>query len=390
MRNILILLYAVTVAAHLPLALVFRRGSAMLGVSLPAAALVACALLLALPFHWRLQLALRDRPISAARRLLVEELYFVHWTATLLALPLAVLAALGYALAWRPTLGQLLSWPTAEALYSGCYLAGLALAIWGVCVRRRRVRVVTVEVPVAGLGAAFDGYRIAQLSDLHVGSLCPPAWAQRWVRQVNELQVDAVALTGDYGSSGTRFHQAIAAALGELQACDGVFAVMGNHDYYGDGEPLMTLVQDSGIRLLRNEHVTLERDGDRCCLAGIDDRYTRRTDIEAALCGRDLDQPLLVLAHDPQSFVELAERGAALVLCGHTHWGQLAVPWLARRFNYARLWQSYCAGSYRRGDSQLYVSPGLGTTGPPVRIGTWPEITVIRLRASTPPAEPAR
>jgi predicted MPP superfamily phosphohydrolase len=388
MRVFLSLLYGVTLAAHLPVALVLRRGLAMLGVSLPAALLVGSAILLAVPFHWRLQLALRDRPISAARRLLVEEPYFVHWTATLLALPLAVLAALGTALGGWPAGDPLLSWATAETLYSRCYLVGLAFAIWGVCLRRRRVRVVTVQVWLEGLGAAFDGYRIAQLSDLHVGSLCPPAWTRRWVSQVNELDVDAVALTGDYVSSGTRFHQAIASALGDLRAADGVYAVMGNHDYYGDGEPLMTLLRGRDIVLLRNEHLTIERDGDRLCLAGIDDRFTRRTDIETALAGRDPEQPLLVLAHDPQSFVDLAERGAALVLCGHTHWGQLGVPWLASRLNYARLWQPYCGGSYRRGDSQLYVSPGLGTTGPPVRIGTWPEITVLKLRAGRPSTAP--
>ncbi len=320
------------------------------------------------------------------RRLLVEEPYFVHWCAALLALPLSLLVALGYGLWWHLDLEGLYRWETVQVLYGVSYLTCLALAGWGVLVRRKWVRITTIDVSVPGLAAAFDGYRIAQLSDLHVGSLCPPVWAEQWVSRVNPLDVDAVALTGDYLSSGVRFHEAVAAALGGLRARDGVFAVMGNHDYFGDGEPLMTLLRDRGIVLLRNEHVTLERGGDCFCLAGVDDRFTGRTDIAAALAGRRPDLPLIVLAHDPAAFADLAKRGAALVLCGHTHWGQLAVPGASRRLNYTRLSQAFCAGRYERQGAQLYVAPGLGTTGPPIRIGTWPESTVVRLRATVSPA----
>ncbi|MBW2453002.1 MAG: metallophosphoesterase [Deltaproteobacteria bacterium] len=381
MRAFVALMYATTLVAHLPVALLVRPLLVWAGVTPSPAVLLVGALLLALPFGGRLRLAMWDRPVGPVRRLVVEELYFVHWCAAVMALPLFLLAALGYGLISQLDLDGLFSWATGQRLYGASYGVALALAAWGVLVRRRWLRVVTIDVPVAGLGTAFDGYRIAQLSDLHVGSLCPPTWAERWVRIVNELDVDAVALTGDYVSSGVTFHQAIAAALGRLQARDGVFAVMGNHDYFGDGEPLMTLLREGGVVLLRNEHVTVERNGDHFCLAGVDDRFTERTDIAAALAGRDPDLPLIVLVHDPTAFLPLADRGAALVLCGHTHWGQLAVPGASRRFNYARLSQPFCAGRYERRGAQLYVTPGLGTTGPPLRIGTWPEITVLRLRA---------
>jgi len=382
MRKLFILVYATTVVAHLPLVLLLRPLLARLGVEGAAAWGLAGALLLALLLYWRLKFAVWDRPISTARRLLGEELYFVHWAATWFALPIAALAATGYLLGTGLDFAGLVTWRTGLLLYGPSYLVALVLAAWGVWVRRRWVRVVTFDVPLAGLAAAFDGYRIAQLSDLHVGSLCPPAWAERWVTLVNELDVDAVALTGDYLSSGVRFHRPTAAALGRLRARDGVFAVMGNHDYFDDGEPLMTLMGEAGIVLLRNEHVSLQRGDDRCCLAGLDDRYTRRTDVDAALDGWARDVPLIVLVHDPHAFGPLAKRGAALVLSGHTHWGQLAVPWAARRLNVASRHHRHCAGWYERQGAQLYVSPGLGTTGLPIRIGTWPEITVIRLRAA--------
>ncbi|MEQ9318597.1 MAG: metallophosphoesterase, partial [Polyangiaceae bacterium] len=161
-----------------------------------------------------------------------------------------------------------------------------------------------------------------------------------------------------------------------------VFAVMGNHDYFGDGEPLMSMLRAREIRILRNEHRVVERDGARLCLAGVDDVYTRRIDVDDALRGRDEDLPLIVLAHDPSSFPALAARGASLVLSGHTHWGQVALPFFARHVNYNALHMEHHAGHYRIDDAQLYVSSGLGTTGPPIRLGAPPEIVVIELAAA--------
>jgi predicted MPP superfamily phosphohydrolase len=203
-----------------------------------------------------------------------------------------------------------------------------------------------------------------------------------WVERANALEPDLVALTGDYVTSGVRFHEDIAVALGELRAPEGVFAVMGNHDYFGEGEPMMSMMTERGITLLRNEHVAIERSGARLCLAGVDDVYTQRIDIDAALDGRDETIPLIVLAHDPTSFGKLARRGAALVLSGHTHWGQVAVPFLARKLNYNALHMRHHAGHYQLDGAQLYVSSGLGTTGPPIRLGAPPEIAVIELAAA--------
>jgi predicted MPP superfamily phosphohydrolase len=247
-------------------------------------------------------------------------------------------------------------------------------------VRRRWVRVRTVDVPIAGLGVAFDGYRIAHLSDLHIGGLCPRARAERWCARVAALDVDLVALTGDYVTHGDAFHEDIAAVLSSMRARDGVIAVLGNHDYFGDIEALVTLLRARGVEVLRNQHRTLARGGSAITIAGVDDTWSRRADVEGAVAGRDEALPLLALAHDPQLFPALARRGAALVLSGHTHWGQLALPFFATRVNLSRLTYPYHAGVYREGAAVLYISPGLGTTGPPARLGAPPEITVLRLR----------
>jgi predicted MPP superfamily phosphohydrolase len=261
------------------------------------------------------------------------------------------------------------------------YAAGLSAAVYGVAVRRRWVRVRTIDVSIAGLGPRFDGYRIAQLSDLHIGGLCPRGRAERWVRRVNALDADLVALTGDYVTSGTAFHEDIAAVLCALRARDGAMAVMGNHEYFGDGEPLVSLLRAGGVEVLRNERRTLSRGEDHLVIAGVDDTWSRRADVARTLDGVAA-RPVVALAHDPRLFPELARHGAALVLSGHTHWGQVAIPFVARRLNLSRLSYRYHAGLYRSGEATLYVNPGLGTTGPPVRLGAPPEITVLRLRSA--------
>ncbi len=207
-----------------------------------------------------------------------------------------------------------------------------------------------------------------------------------WIEQVAALDVDLVALTGDYVTRGDAFHEDIVAVLAELRGRDGAVVVMGNHDYFGDGERLVALLRERGVEVLRNEHRAQQRGVDAFTLAGVDDTWSGRADVARALHGRDAALPLVALAHDPQLFPELARRGAALVLSGHTHGGQIAVPFLATRYNFSRLSYRYHAGLYREGEATLYVSPGLGTTGPPLRLGAAPEITVVRLLCAPPPA----
>lgn len=372
MRPFRIVVFAVTLLSHAPFAGGLAFALARLGTPFAPVIAVAVAALLVLALHGRLRRLGADRPLRAWQVLFVEEPYYAHWCATVAAWPLFVVTAIAASIL-HVNVG-------AAALAS--YLAALALCLYGVIVRRRWVRVRSIDVPIAGLGAAFDGYRIAQLSDLHIGGLWPRARAARWVSRVNALDVDLVALTGDYVTQGTSFHEDIVAVLAAMRGRDGAVAVMGNHDYFGDGDSLVARLRARGVVVLRNEHRVLWRSGDALALAGVDDTWSGRADVARALAGHDLGRPLIALAHDPQLFPQLARRGAALVLSGHTHWGQIALPFLATRYNLSRLSYRYHAGLYRDGAAVLYVSPGLGTTGPPMRLGAPPEITVLRLRAA--------
>lgn len=258
-------------------------------------------------------------------------------------------------------------------------LLSLAIAAYGVFVRRRWVRSRRVEVKIASLPEALDGYRIAHLSDLHIGSTARVDEARRWVRKANALDADLVAVTGDLVSTGSDFHAEVVDALSALRGRDGVFACLGNHDYY-DEATLCARLGDRGVRVLRNEGVLLTRGEARLFVAGVEDAWRGHVDLDAALVDRPKDAATLLLAHNPDLF-RLAESASIdLTLSGHTHAGQVAMPFMVTRLGLGTLATKYVGGLFRSGASTLFVHAGLGTTGPAIRIGAAPEIVELVLR----------
>jgi predicted MPP superfamily phosphohydrolase len=258
-------------------------------------------------------------------------------------------------------------------------VAGGLAVVGGLRALSRRPRLCQHTISIVGLPEAFAGYRIAQISDLHCGPFTPPERVRRWVAAVNRLKVDLVAVTGDLITSGSDYTAGVSRSLGELRAPDGVLGCMGNHDYFTDGELFSRQLERDGLRLLRNEGLTLERAGSRLYLAGVDDTWTHRHDLDRALRDRPPGTPVVLLAHDPALFPAAAARGIDLTLSGHTHGGQIAAPVAPRRLNLARLVTPFTSGLYRIDHSVLYVNRGLGTTGPPIRLVARPEIAVFTL-----------
>jgi predicted MPP superfamily phosphohydrolase len=236
-----------------------------------------------------------------------------------------------------------------------------------------------VEIALARWPRAFDGFRIVQISDIHIGPLLGRGFARALSERVNALAPDLVAVTGDLVDGPVESLREEVAPFAELRGRHGVFFVTGNHDVYSGGEPWVEHVRALGMRPLRNERIAIGGDAG-FDLAGVDDHrgdwmHGSSEDLGAALAGRDPSRPVVLLAHDPGSFRRASAEGVDLQLSGHTHGGQI---W---PFNFlVRLAVPWVAGLHRVGSSLLYVSRGSGFWGPPMRLLAPAEITELVLR----------
>lgn len=353
-----------------------RRGFAWWSAALLSFALHALACLVGLR---RLVFWVDDARDPAWRTWLLEVPYAAYGTACFLGAPVAYLALL--ALGVASLVGA--SAPGLVAALGAVYAVFLAVGAWAVTGGRMLPEVRVRELPVERLPPAFDGYRIVQLSDIHCGPYLPRWLYRRWCARALAERPDAVVLTGDFITSGNGYLDDVRDFTACLKAPDGVFACLGNHDYFAVERGVAEALEAGGARVLRNESAALTRGGDTLHLAGVDDLWTRRADADAALRNVPGAAPVVMLAHDPDLFHEMVARGVAVVLSGHTHGGQFAVPFLGERVNLARVRHRHTAGAYREGGSVLYVHRGMGTSGPPSRFGARPEIAVIVLRKAT-------
>ena len=283
------------------------------------------------------------------------------------------------------------------------YLAGslpIVAAAYGFATGRLKYRVERVEVPIANLPKELDGFKIAQLSDIHIGDFMPREEVRRAVNMANALNPDLAVVTGDFISNEFDPLGDCIAELSKLRAPLGTWGCNGNHEIYADAEgAAQQLFQQHGMKLLRQENVQLDWRGTKLNLIGVDYQRDHMTRGPAGpmlqgvepLISRE--HPNILLSHNPNSFHRAAEMGIELSLAGHTHGGQIKVEIVDHSFSPARLITDFVAGLYhlpmgKNGSGEngngkkaaLYVNRGLGTFGVPVRIGVLPEITLLTLR----------
>ncbi len=248
------------------------------------------------------------------------------------------------------------------------------------------------RLQIEGLPRAFDRYRLIQLSDLHLaeGKLLTSARLQKLIEQVNRLRPDAVVITGDFVSRFDATSRTGIAELACLQARDGVFAVSGNHDYWTDIHGVIKAVEAAGVTFLTNAHHVIRRGGAALAIAGIDDVWEGKPDLDQALRGVTSETPVILLAHEP-NYAEVAarDRRVKLQLSGHSHGGQVRMPGVGPLALPDLAW-AYPMGLYRVHASEgaghtlwVYTNRGVGLAEMPLRFHCRPEVTIFQLAART-------
>jgi predicted MPP superfamily phosphohydrolase len=245
------------------------------------------------------------------------------------------------------------------------------------------------EIFLRGLPAAFENFRVVQVSDVHHSALVPLAEVRRVAELAQAARPDMVVLTGDYTTARRRYIEPCAEALATLQAPAGVWAVLGNHDHHTDGELTRRALVRRGIGVLDNTHTEVTRGGDALQLAGVDDWSWGYADWARALGKLDRRRPSLLLSHEPQVFDLPEVAGVSLILSGHTHGGQVSLPFIGAPARFLEEFK-YLRGRYEHAGAQLYVSRGTGVVGLPIRLGARPEIAVLRLRRAPDGATPGQ
>lgn len=287
----------------------------------------------------------------------------------------------------------LLSWPfvsdsaahTLSQLSAIAVVAlGIAMTLIGLLNARRLARVVTVDVPIAQLPPALNGFCIVQLSDLHVGPTIKRKYLTRIVDRTNALNADLIAITGDVVDGSVAGLASQVAPLAELRAAHGVCFVTGNHEYYSGEADWSAEFERLGLRVLKNRHWLIGQAETQLVIGGVTDYSAGQfvpeeaSDPQAAINGAPPDAALrILLAHQPRSADAAEAAGWDIQLSGHTHGGQFW-PWQ----HFVRLQQPYTAGLHRHGRLWIYISRGTGYWGPPKRLGAPAEITLIRLVAA--------
>jgi uncharacterized protein len=222
--------------------------------------------------------------------------------------------------------------------------------------------------------------RVVHLTDIHAGLYMTRAEVRCYAEQVAALQPDLFVLTGDYISNSMEFLPGCVEEIARVQARYGTFATMGNHErWYGRQKDILAIFRQHRITFLLNTHRLIQTGQGSLAVAGIDDLRAGSPDLTGALRGLDSTIPTILLSHRPEIFPLAAAHGVPLTLSGHYHGGQIALALPGLKLSLSHLLTPYPEGLYRLKDSHLYVSRGIGTTSPPVRLNARPEVTLLRL-----------
>lgn len=234
------------------------------------------------------------------------------------------------------------------------------------------------RVRVRDLPPPFEGYRIAFLSDLHVAPFMRRSLYRACIDEIRAARVDLIALGGDFVSFRRHVPLIREYAIDGLEARDGIFAVLGNHDYWTDAAAIVDSLAPAGVQFLGNGNLVIERGDAAIALVAIEEIYRGKPDVAAAFAAIPADRPRIVLSHHPDVIDLIGDERADLLLCGHTHGGQICFPYFGPLIVPSRYETRYAAGFFRLRNLLMYVGRGVGAV-PPVRILCRPELAIFEL-----------
>jgi uncharacterized protein len=252
-------------------------------------------------------------------------------------------------------------------------------------------RLVQLTIPIKRLPAAWDGLRIAQLSDFHYDKYFSVNPLRKAVAILNELHPDLILLTGDFvtipalsagRTSAAEVIEPCAQLLAQLKAGIGLFACLGNHDAATDPNHIIDVLKSRNIKTLRNRAEPLEKDGKRLWLAGTDDVIEGSADLDVTLQGIPAGEPVVLMVHEPDFATHVAKYPVDLQLSGHSHGGQVRIPFVGAPV-LPELGMKFPKGLYHIAGLTLYTNVGIGTVRLPVRFNCPPEITLLTLKSSS-------
>ncbi len=255
-------------------------------------------------------------------------------------------------------------------------VAGSTLGLAGVycCTTNRQ------DIPVAGLAPAFEGFRIALLSDIHHSPWIPVSYIRDVVNLTNALRPNLIAVTGDFIDNGEEWVPGCMRELARLRAPSGVFAVLGNHDHHKRSAPVVREgLARAGIGDLTNTGHSIYRGGEFLRIAGTGDYWREKQSLNHPLAGIRTPRSVILLQHNPDYVERITDDRIGLVLSGHTHGGQCVLPFIGSPILPSRYGQKYAAGLCQGPLAQVFVTRGVGTTFPPVRLACPPEVALLTL-----------
>lgn len=248
--------------------------------------------------------------------------------------------------------------------------------------------VMKTDIPITNLPLSHNNLKIIHISDIHAGCFYSNKPVRHAVNIINSLNPDIIVITGDFVTLEPNELDLIENDFIRLKTKYGIFACLGNHDHWMTTEKhyeLINRIKNMGIHLLINENIKLNINENILQIAGTDNRGMKSdySDFDKSLSGLDKSLPIILLTHDPKNWDDKIRRKlkADLTLCGHTHGGQIVLDVLGEQITPTRLFCKQWAGLYQDKYQYLYINRGFGTTGPPLRVGVPPEITLITLKS---------